>query len=66
MTPLTKKNADFFNSYFSAIDAAIDSVDVDRLIEAAELIWNAHISGAKVVIVGNGGSAAMASHISVD
>ena len=30
------------------------------------MIWRAHISGGKIIFVGNGGSAAMASHLSVD
>lgn len=30
------------------------------------MIWRAHINGGKIIFVGNGGSAAMASHLSVD
>jgi D-sedoheptulose 7-phosphate isomerase len=66
MNRVLKKNPDFFGPYFSAIDTAIDDVDVEWLIEAAEIIWQAHINGGKVIFVGNGGSAAMASHLSVD
>lgn len=66
MNRVLKKNPDFFGSYFSAIDKAINAVHVEWLTEAAEMIWQAHINGGKVIIVGNGGSAAMASHLSVD
>jgi len=66
MNRVLKKSPDFFGSYFSAIDTAIDAVHVECLIEAAEMIWQAHINGGKIIFVGNGGSAAMASHLSVD
>lgn len=66
MNRVLKKSPDFFCSYFSAIDTAIDAVRVEWLIEAAEMIWQAHINEGKVIFVGNGGSAAMASHLSVD
>ncbi len=60
------KRPDFFCSYFLAFDTAIDAVDLEQLIEAADMIWRAHINGGKIIFVGNGGSAAMASHLSVD
>jgi D-sedoheptulose 7-phosphate isomerase len=66
MTLSLKKKPGFFCSYFSAVDTAIDAVDVEYLTEAAEMIWRAHINGGKIIFVGNGGSAAMASHLSVD
>jgi hypothetical protein len=45
MDRLLKKNPDFFESYFSAIDTAIDAVHVESLIETAEMIWQAHKNG---------------------
>ena len=30
------------------------------------MVWAAHQSGKKIILVGNGGSAAMASHVAVD
>ena len=39
---------------------------VHQLVEIAELLKSIHSSGNKTLIFGNGGSAAMASHFSVD
>jgi D-sedoheptulose 7-phosphate isomerase len=67
MNPLlVKQNLGFFGSYFSAIAKAIGDVDIEMLITAAQLIREANIKGGKIIFVGNGGSAAMASHLSVD
>ncbi len=35
-------------------------------MQAADIIWQAKIAGGKTIFVGNGGSAAMASHLAVD
>ena len=37
-----------------------------QLKKAAAMIWTTHQSGNKIIVVGNGGSAAMASHVAVD
>jgi D-sedoheptulose 7-phosphate isomerase len=58
--------SDFFGAYFSGMSAAIASVDSALLEHSAEIIWHAKANGGKVILVGNGGSAAMASHLSVD
>lgn len=65
-SPLVNQNLGFFGSYFSSIARAISDVDVDLLTKAAEMIKKANINGGKTIFVGNGGSAAMASHLSVD
>lgn len=59
-------NLDFFSLYFNTITERINTFDTEKLNEAAELIWKAHASGGKTIFIGNGGSAAMASHLSVD
>ena len=41
-------------------------IDTKKLFQFEELILNTHRSGGKVIICGNGGSAATASHFSVD
>ena len=66
MNLLVKQRPEFFESYFSAVAAAIDVVDTELLIKAAEIICETNAKGGKVIFVGNGGSAAMASHLSVD
>lgn len=57
---------DFFASYFNNVSSALEEVDVTELIEISEIVLDANRKGGKVIIVGNGGSAAMASHLSVD
>lgn len=57
---------DFFPSYFATIAVAMEKVDRIQLHKAAELILQSHANGGKTIFVGNGGSAAMASHLSVD
>jgi len=56
----------FFSHYFQEIDKMVQTIDQQVLIDCAEIIWSCKKAGGKVVVAGNGGSAAMASHISVD
>lgn len=56
----------FFNNYNNLITECINTIDNQLLVECAELIKNVKITGKKVIIIGNGGSAAMASHVAVD
>ena len=56
----------FFNNYFELMQVGMESANHDELITAAEKIQNISKKGNKLVIAGNGGSAAMASHVSVD
>ena len=48
------------------IKQGIKSVDNSLLEKAAERIKKVSSAGKKIIIAGNGGSAAMASHVSVD
>ena len=56
----------FFYDYFNLIQQKIESVNIDDLIKSSELIQATNKKGKKLIIAGNGGSAAMASHVSVD
>lgn len=56
----------FFEDYSKLMTAAMTSVDNNLLISAAEKIKAIQQTGKKVIVVGNGGSAAMASHVAVD
>ena len=56
----------FFKDYFNLIQAGIESVNKDHLIASAEKIQTVSQKGRKLIIAGNGGSAAIASHVSVD
>ena len=39
---------------------------IDNLIKVSEILKETHLKGKKTLIFGNGGSAAIASHFSVD
>jgi D-sedoheptulose 7-phosphate isomerase len=56
----------FFHQYFSTITTKIAQIDVLSLQKAVEIILTANEIGKKIIFIGNGGSAAMASHCSVD
>ncbi|MFA4993542.1 MAG: SIS domain-containing protein [Candidatus Omnitrophota bacterium] len=50
-----------------ATDSKRRPIDLDRAVTRAyEAIWRQHKKGNKVIIVGNGGSASIASHIVAD
>jgi len=56
----------FFKDYFKFMQGGMNSVNHNDLITAAEKIQAISQMGNKLIIAGNGGSAAMASHVSVD
>ena len=56
----------FFDEYLELISISIKNVDSDMLGQAARLITSTNERGGKIILAGNGGSAAIASHISVD
>jgi D-sedoheptulose 7-phosphate isomerase len=66
MRSLQKNYPSFFVTYFSTISSKISNIDFALLRSAAELMLRVKDGGKKVIFVGNGGSAAMASHLSVD
>ena len=56
----------FFDEYLERISISVKKVDSDMLAQAARLIASTGEKGGKIILAGNGGSAAIASHISVD
>ena len=56
----------FFSKYFKKIEEKLSSIDVTQLEQATDMVRQIHSVGKKVIVVGNGGSAAMASHVTVD
>ena len=56
----------YFSKYFETVGQKLNSIDSAQLEKAASMVWKAHQSGKKIIVVGNGGSAAMASHVAVD
>lgn len=56
----------FFNNYNLSIFQNLKKVNECDLIKVSNIILKAKKSDSKLIIVGNGGSAAIASHVSVD
>jgi len=56
----------YFQRYFSLINNCLVAGTDSVLEEVADKIVRAASGGGKVILVGNGGSAAMASHVAVD
>jgi len=59
-------NYNFFLEYFKSINQSVLSLDTTKLEKIAELIRIVSTNSKKIILVGNGGSAAMASHVAVD
>jgi D-sedoheptulose 7-phosphate isomerase len=57
---------DFFINYVKQMSDKINAVDSVLLNQATHIITGASRQGGKVIVAGNGGSAAIASHVSVD
>ena len=60
------KSSDYFSQYFETVGQKLNSIDSPQLEQAASMVWATHQSGKKIIVNGNGGSAAMASHVAVD
>jgi D-sedoheptulose 7-phosphate isomerase len=61
------KDKIFINDYLEGYKKALLETDVsETMIEVKTLLLKTQQNGKKVIIVGNGGSAAMASHVCVD
>jgi D-sedoheptulose 7-phosphate isomerase len=59
-------NDSFFSNYFTLIKESLDFVNTNDLGKIVDLIKITADSGKKIIIVGNGGSASIASHLTVD
>ena len=56
----------FFEQFYEQINNKAKSVNSNKLIELSKLIRSTKLNSGKIIIVGNGGSSAIASHISID
>lgn len=56
----------FFPDYFASIADCVQTADAELLLHAADGLREVRARKGKVILVGNGGSAAMASHVAVD
>ena len=57
---------EFFKNCFSDLTERLNDADTSQLVAAADLIQGVGKSNGKVIVVGNGGSAAIAGHLAVD
>ena len=58
--------SNYFTHYFDQLHNRLQTAKKVDLEQAAKLAFNAHQQKRKIICVGNGGSAAMASHVTVD
>ena len=56
----------FFDRYFGELAGLVADVETVDLLAAADLVRATDREGGKVILVGNGGSAAIAGHLAVD
>ena len=56
----------FFHNYFETVAETLNGIDTGALERAATMVQQAHGSGKKVILAGNGGSAAEAQHIATE
>ena len=63
---MEKNYKDFLNHYYGLIAETMQKLDFESANNAIELIKSLNTTNNKIMIAGNGGSAAMASHVCVD
>ncbi len=56
----------YFNDYTRSINTLLNDVNIDLINQSVEIIKKTIENNNKIYIVGNGGSASIASHVSVD
>ena len=60
------QNEEFLTTYFSEMKEIIDRMPLDKIDEAVEVLFDAWRNERQVFLIGNGGSAATASHTTND
>ena len=56
----------YLNNYFSKLNKLTSSIDEKELLKTIKLIKKIKKNNKKIIIVGNGGSAAIANHFMTD
>ena len=56
----------YFENYFGSIATHVSSGETQTLLNGAKLLTDTRMAGGRIILAGNGGSAAMASHVTVD
>lgn len=57
---------EYINKYIEAQKAALDSISPHKVAEIIKLMDKVRLAGGRIFVVGNGGSAANASHFATD
>jgi len=60
------KTSNYFINYFETLYQSYQSIDPAQLEKVAKLVRETYHSRGKIILIGNGGSAAIASHLSID
>ena len=55
----------FFEKYFKSLDEATRLVNHQEMTSIAKLILKSNNSSGKIIIIGNGGSSAISSHVAI-
>ena len=66
MRPIIEDAADFATDYVADLNRALSAVDPRRVGAIVDTLWNAYVEDRQIFFLGNGGSAASASHIVTD
>lgn len=64
--PVNLASADYAKSYLSKLGNLLQTIDPRQVEAAGALLTAARAEGRQVFLIGNGGSAALASHLAVD
>lgn len=65
-TPIHSTISQFISSYFDEVQKTIKKLNSKEILKAIEKILEAYQNDRKVYILGNGGSASIASHLACD
>lgn len=66
MKKINYQTKEIINSYLKELKYCIDRLDIKKIEEVVAVLMNAYSEGKTVFIVGNGGSAGIASHMACD
>lgn len=57
---------DYFSKYWADLHRLSKNADTAQLAQCAALMEDVNAKGSKIIVVGNGGSAGIASHVAID
>lgn len=63
---MTKGKTNFFSKYYEDISIKLSELDYKDLIKISDLLIKVRNHNKKVILLGNGASASISSHVSVD